>query len=60
MTGLILTFYPPALGMLLLVISPNLMTVMFEEPLGRILLGVALVLQILGAIVIRRILRLDV
>ncbi len=60
MTGLILTFYPPALGMLLLVISPNLMTVMFEEPLWRILLGVALVLQILGAIVIRRILRLDV
>lgn len=60
LTGLILSLYPVALGALFLVMAPSLMIVMFEEPLGRILLGVALVLQILGAIVIRRILRLDV
>ncbi len=60
LTGLVLTFYPPALGLLLLALAPQLMKVMFEEPLGRALLIVAVILQVIGAIVIRRILRLDV
>lgn len=60
LTGLVLTFYPPALGLLLLALAPQLMKVMIEEPLGRVLLIVAVILQVIGAIVIRRILRLDV
>lgn len=60
LTGLVLTFYPPALGLLLLALAPHLMKVMIEEPLGRVLLIVAVILQVIGAIVIRRILRLDV
>jgi len=60
LTGLILTLYSPALGLLMLALAPKLMTVMFEEALGRAMLVTALVLQILGMIAIRRLLRLDV
>ncbi len=60
LTGLVLTFYPPALALLFFVLAPNLMKVMFEEQIGRVLLVVAVTLQVIGAIVIRRILRLDV
>ncbi len=60
LTGLILVLYPPALGLLMLALAPGIMKIMVEENVGRVLLVIALVLQILGTIVIRRILRLDV
>ena len=60
LTGVILSLYPPVLGLFMLGLVPDLMKVMFEESLGRVLLVIALVLQVLGAIAISRILRLDV
>lgn len=60
LSGLVLTFYPPVLGLAMLGLAPNLMDVMITEPAGRVMLGIAVILQAIGAIVIRRILRLDV
>jgi tight adherence protein B len=60
LTGLVLTFYPPALGLVLFALAPHLMKVMITEPAGRVMLVIAVILQVIGALVIRKILRLDV
>jgi tight adherence protein B len=60
MTGVILSLYPIVLGALIFVISPGLVSVLWEEEGGRVLLGVAIVLQTLGYLSIRRILTLEV
>jgi tight adherence protein B len=60
LTGQILSIYPVALGAFLFVIAPSVMKVLFTDDLGRILLAVALTLQLTGALAIRRILSLDV
>ena len=59
-TGLILSVYPIVLGALFFLIAPSLMSVLFTEPLGRVLLGIAILLQLLGMYTINRILKLDV
>lgn len=60
LTGLILSVYPILLGSLFFVISPDLMSVLWEEEGGRVLLVIAGTLQLLGIITIRRILKLEV
>lgn len=60
LTGTILSIYPAILGFLFFLISPSLMKVLWEEEAGRLLLGVALVLQISGFMMIRNILKLEV
>jgi tight adherence protein B len=60
LTGQILSIYPIALGAFLFVLAPSMMKVLFTEEIGRILLAIALTLQIIGALTIRRILSLDV
>ena len=59
LTGLILSLYPAVVGLLLLLIMPSLWGVMFSETIGRIFLGVALGLQALGFLVMRRVMRFD-
>ncbi len=60
LAGLVLSVYPIALGALFTLIAPSLMKVLWQEEVGRLLLGIALVLEFLGAWTIGRILRLDV
>jgi tight adherence protein B len=60
LTGQILSIYPIALGAFLFILAPSMMQVLFTEEIGRILLAIALTLQIIGALTIRRILSLDV
>ncbi len=60
LTGLILSIYPLILGALFFLISPSLMKVLWEEDLGRVLLLIAGTLQVIGALTIRQVLRLDV
>ena len=60
MTGLILSVYPVAVGLLLLAIMPSVWSKLFTEPVGQIQLGVALVLQIVGFLAIQRSLKIDV
>jgi tight adherence protein B len=60
LTGQILSIYPAALAVLLTLLAPSLMKVLITEEVGRLLLVIALSLQVLGALAIRRILSLDV
>jgi tight adherence protein B len=60
LTGTILSFYPLGLAFLLFLIQPDLMSVLFENEVGRVLLVIAAVLMGLGIFSIRRILRLEV
>ena len=59
-TGLVLSVYPIGLGLLLAALAPSVWKVLVTEEAGRILLGIAAVLQVMGIIIIRRILRLEV
>ena len=59
LTGIILSIYPVAIGLLLLLIMPSMWGVMFSETIGRIFLGVALGLQGLGFLVMRRVMRFE-
>lgn len=60
LTGMILSIYPVFLAAIFFLLAPTLMKVLIEEELGRFLLAVALTLQIIGILTIRRILRPDV
>ena len=60
LTGLILSIYPLLLLGLFFGIAPSVMNVLLTEDIGRVLLGIALVLQLIGAFTIRRITNLEV
>jgi tight adherence protein B len=60
LSGIVLSIYPLFLFLIFSLIAYDLMKVMWEEEFGRVLLGIAAVLQVIGIFVIRRILRLDV
>jgi tight adherence protein B len=54
MTGWALTAIPPSLALVLSIISPNLMKVMITDPLGVRMLVAGCVMQVIGALVIRK------
>ncbi len=60
MTGLILSVYAVAVGLLLLAILPSVWLKLFTEPAGQIQLLIAVVLQIVGFLAIRRSLKIEV
>jgi tight adherence protein B len=60
LTGNILAVYPAALAGLMFLIHPDLMSVLWTEPVGRALLALAVTLQVIGFIVIRRIVEIDI
>jgi tight adherence protein B len=60
MTGYLLSFMPVAMGVLLYTMSPEYMLILFEDPMGRLMLGGALVLQFIGFLVIRRIIDIEI
>lgn len=59
MTGWILTGLPPVTALALSVIVPSHMRTLIEEPLGIRMLVSAVVLQVVGALVIRRIVNIE-
>lgn len=59
LTGTVLSVYPIAVGLVLLAIMPAMWSRMFTEPIGQIQLAIALGLQLLGFLVIRRTLKVD-
>jgi len=59
-TGLVLSVYPVLLCALFLAIAPSTWKILFTEEVGRMLVAVAAVLQVIGVISIRRILKLEV
>ncbi|MDR1989047.1 MAG: type II secretion system F family protein [Acidobacteriaceae bacterium] len=54
-TGWVLGAMPPVIGVILFIISPQLIRLLVDDPLGRMLLGGAAVLQVVGVLAIRKI-----
>lgn len=59
-SGNILSVYPAALAAIMFLIRPTLMSVLVTEPAGWVLLGIAGALQLVGFIIIRRIVAIDI
>lgn len=59
MTGWVLASAPFVAGAGMFVLNPEYMTVLFEEPLGRLMLVMAAGLQVIGFVAIRRIMDVD-
>jgi tight adherence protein B len=60
LTGFVIALLPVGVGALFLVISPEYIKPLFTESMGRIMLGMSVFLEIIGVIVIRRILSIEV
>lgn len=60
LTGTILSIYPAVLAGLFYLINPKWMSVLFTDGLGQVLLAIALFLQFLGFLTIRRILDIPI
>ena len=59
-SGLIVGFLPLALGLVVSVINPSYMSVLFSHPIGIMLLVVGVCGQLIGYVLIRRIIRIEV
>ena len=60
LTGWILSFLPVVLGFLLYMTSPDTMSILWKRPVGRELLYGASVMTIIGGLIIRKIVRMEV
>jgi tight adherence protein B len=60
LTGIILAFLPVAVALILFTISPGYMRPLWEEPMGRSMIVGAIILQIAGMLVIRKIIRIKI
>ena len=58
-TGWVLVGLPPVLGTALMIINPEQRELMFGDPLGQQMLIGAVVLQIIGTLIIRRIVNIE-
>ena len=59
-SGNILSVYPAALTAIMFLIRPNLMSILVTEPAGWVLLGIAGTLQLIGFLIIRQIVRIEI
>jgi tight adherence protein B len=60
LSGLILILLPPVMVIALMIINPKYESVLFEHPMGRIMCGVAVAMQFLGMMLIRKIVNIKV
>jgi tight adherence protein B len=60
MSGYILAALPPAVGTVIYFLDPSYIQLLFTDPSGRLMLGSAVILQIVGFLWIRRIIRVEV
>jgi len=60
LSGLIIGLMPPAFVVMMLLVSFEYMSALFTDPLGRLLLIVAIVLDIVGILIIKRIVSVDI
>ena len=59
LTGWILAGLPPTLAFLMFMISPDHMMLLFRDPLGIRMLVVAVSLQVIGTLIIRKLVRIE-
>ncbi len=60
LTGIVIALLPVGVGALFLVISPDYIKPLFVQSMGRIMLGMSVFLEVIGVLVIRRILSIEV
>ena len=60
LTGIVLAFLPVAVAFILFLMSPGYMKPLWDEPEGRSMIVVAIVLQIAGMLAIRKIVRIKI
>jgi tight adherence protein B len=60
LTGMVLAFLPVAMAFILFLMSPGYMKPLWEDPVGRSLIAAAVVMQIAGMLVIRKIIRIKI
>ena len=60
LTGMVLAFLPVGVAFILFLLSPGYMKPLWEEPTGRFMIVAAVVLQIIGMLVIRKIIRIKI
>jgi tight adherence protein B len=60
LTGLVLAFLPVAVAFILFLMSPDYMKPLWEDPMGRSMIVAAIVMQIAGMLVIRKIIRIKI
>ena len=60
LTGMVIGALPIGVGAMFLVISPDYITILFTHNAGRLMLGVAVVLELIGVMVINRIVAIEV
>jgi tight adherence protein B len=59
-SGVIISLLPIALGFAIFVMNPTYITVLFTEPLGMMMLGASIIMQLIGILFIRKIIRIEV
>ncbi len=60
LTGYILAALPILLGLAIAALNPEYMAILFEDPMGKVLIAAAAVLQLLGFLLIRRIIDIEI
>jgi len=60
MTGYLLAALPIIMGFLIWMLNQEYMSILFTEPVGRLLIAAAVILQIIGFFVIRRIVDIEI
>ena len=60
LSGIIISLLTPVLAVIIYLLNPDFMIVMIKEPLGIMMIVIAVVLQILGVILIRKIVNIDI
>ena len=60
LTGIVLALLPVGVAFILFVMSPGYMRPLWEEPIGRSMIVTAIVMQIAGMLVIRKIIRIKI
>jgi tight adherence protein B len=59
-SGVVIALIPPAMAVLLFLLNREYMMVLFTEPLGHLMLAASAVMQVIGVVVIRRIMSIEV
>ena len=60
MSGYVLAVLPIAVGTIIYLLNPEYTGLLFTNPLGKVMLGIAMVMQIIGYLWIRKIVNIDI
>jgi tight adherence protein B len=59
-SGIVISLLPVALGFAIFALNPTYIVVLFTEPLGMMMLGASVIMQLIGIFFIRKIIRIEV